>query len=83
MHRKSFLGQILLEFHQNGCDFRQRIGRETWLKRTVDLICRGEISCIAGQKLVTSMMHEAACKLTIVLLSLWGLMHKIYPASRY
>ena len=23
------------------------------------------------------------CKLTIVLLSLWGLMHKIYPTSRY
>ena len=23
------------------------------------------------------------CKLTIVLISLWGLMHKIYPTSRY
>ena len=26
---------------------------------------------------------EGMCKLTIVLLSLWGLMHKIYPTSRY
>ena len=26
---------------------------------------------------------NSVCKLTIVLLSLWGLMHKIYPASRY
>ena len=27
--------------------------------------------------------QNAECKLNIVLLSLWGLMHKIYPASRY
>jgi len=31
----------------------------------------------------TSGIIISVCKLNIVLLSLWGLMHKIYPTSRY
>ena len=32
---------------------------------------------------IRSIVMLTACKLNIVLISLWGLMHKIYPTSRY
>ena len=56
--------------------------RTNCLRNTVSVMTiLHSTNCLSNMQCSTNCLRN--CKLNIVLISLWGLMHKIYPTSRY